>query len=347
MCPCQLDDAIAKVQAAEASKEQGQIVAEVRRRQVVCEGCASAHPLLFQARLKELQAASTQHIKTTDARAQKLVCAVVSGAASAGLSRLTLRCASQQSEIESLRHEADERARAHEAELQHQRKEITEAFEKVLRARGAPHKHQLSSPCRVSRRWRVMTRIVAVPNETWCSNWKLGKLPKQSYGCVRRGVTVHSPQHMTLVAVRCACTQLDLEIEQKRKAEALAKVELLETQVTQAQNAAKDIEDRAKRDARARDDRIAELEREKVRASFVCPRTVLGCPVHAAAQDELRAGKDTLFNEYESKMGKLLKQLHAVERVCAEQQTKAHSDLTAKQIERVRPCLRCLRRNSC
>ena len=146
--------------------------------------------------------------------------------------------------------------------------------------------------------------------------------------------------------MRCACTQLDLEIEQ-RKAEALAKVELLETQVTQAQNAAKDIEDRAKRDARARDDRIAELEREKVRASFVCPRTVLGCPVHAAAQDELRAGKDTLFNEYESKMNRLLKQLHAVERVCAEQQTKAHTDLTAKQIERVRPCLRGLRRNSC
>lgn len=53
-------------------------------------------------------------------------------------------------------------------------------------------------------------------------------------------------------------------MEQKQKAEALAKVELLETQYAQAQQALRDAVDRAQRDAQAKDKRISTLEREKV-----------------------------------------------------------------------------------
>lgn len=184
----QLDDAVAKLHAAEASAEQERIVSEVRvpwqykgnPAGGTLTDCHSLAPLLgslvagpCQSRLKELQSASTQHVKASDARVVKLVrvppppppphtphCTTCTwpalwprGVWPCGLTgalcpwarppptRRHPLATRQQEEIEALRREAAERARGHESELLNQRKEITAAFEKV----GA--RLQLRAPC--------------------------------------------------------------------------------------------------------------------------------------------------------------------------------------------------------
>ena len=183
--------------------------------------------------------------------------------------------------------------------------------------------------------------------------------------------------------------QLDLEVEQKQKAEALAKVELLETQFAQSQQALRDATDRALRDAQAKEKRISTLEREKV-CLWVDQAAVEWCAVPPVAcgrrltaqvgyggtcgvQDEVRAAKQSLFDQYEAKMAELLKvraplapaqhacytwsayphltgtvrawrcrylshdqSLHTVERACSEQQSKYSAELASKQLEKVR-----------